>query len=92
MEYWILMSQGLLTFLLNIAAFMQIKVTSPTTHMISTAFRGILQSLLAVLLLGEHLNAVKWASIAVILTGTIGYTFVKEQERKRKEQTVSHAV
>ncbi|KAJ3329594.1 hypothetical protein HDU76_007576 [Blyttiomyces sp. JEL0837] len=32
---------GLFGFLINIAGFLQIKVTSPVTHMISSAFRGV---------------------------------------------------
>jgi GDP-fucose transporter C1 len=38
--------QGLLGFLMNIASLLSIKVTSPITHMVSSAVRGVAASLL----------------------------------------------
>ncbi|KIW47702.1 uncharacterized protein PV06_00371 [Exophiala oligosperma] len=76
---------GLFNFALSAAAYLQIRVTSPTTHMISTAARGVLQSALAVVFLGaERLTASRIKSIAVILTGTMLYTFIKDMEKRGK--------
>ncbi|KAK5040554.1 hypothetical protein LTS07_001052 [Exophiala sideris] len=74
---------GLFNLALSAAAYLQIRVTSPTTHMISTAARGVLQSILAVLFLGhERLTRSRVTSIGVILGGTMLYTFVKEMEKR----------
>ncbi|KIW58331.1 hypothetical protein PV05_02859 [Exophiala xenobiotica] len=78
---------GSLNFALSAAAYLQIKVTSPTTHMISTAARGVLQSLLAVTFIpGERLTSSRVNSLAVILFGTLSYTIVKEMEKRVKVQ------
>ena len=72
-------------YLVSLAAVLQITVTSPVTHTISTAVRGVLQSLLAVLLLpNESLPLPAIVSIVFILTGSAGYTWQKEQDRKNK--------
>ncbi|KIV86184.1 hypothetical protein PV11_01814 [Exophiala sideris] len=74
---------GVFNFALSAAAYLQIRVTSPTTHMVSTAARGVLQSVLAVFFLGaERLTASRVKSMAVILTGTMLYTLIKNLERR----------
>jgi GDP-fucose transporter C1 len=40
--------QGIFGFLICIAGFLSIKVTSPVTHMVSSAARGVVQTLLSV--------------------------------------------
>jgi GDP-fucose transporter C1 len=73
-------------YLVSLAAVLQITVTSPVTHTISTAVRGVLQSLLAVMLLpNESLSLEAVISIIFILAGSAGYTWQKEQSRKEKE-------
>lgn len=73
-------------YLVSLAAVLQITVTSPTTHTISTAVRGVLQSLLAVMLLpNESLSLEAVISIIFILAGSAGYTWQKEQSRQAKE-------
>ena len=44
---------GTLGFLMSIASLLSIKVTSPITHMVSSAVRGVAQSLLGVWLFGD---------------------------------------
>lgn len=48
-----LLTQGLVGWLLSIAGVLSIKITSPITHMVSAAVRGILQSLLGVWVFGD---------------------------------------
>ncbi|ORY78522.1 hypothetical protein BCR37DRAFT_394473 [Protomyces lactucae-debilis] len=70
---------------LSLATLLQIKVTSPTTHMISSSARGVLQSALAVLLLKqERMSPSRVASLAVILLGSVGYTLAREMEQRRE--------
>ena len=74
---------GTAYYLVSLAAVLQITVTSPVTHTISTAVRGVLQTLLAVLLLpNEGLTGSQVVSIFFILAGSAAYTWVKEQQRK----------
>ncbi|WVQ63630.1 uncharacterized protein L199_001783 [Kwoniella botswanensis] len=73
-------------YLVSIAAVLQITVTTPVTHTISTAVRGVLQSLLAVVLLpNEQLSTWQVISISFILLGSIRYTWIKEKEKREKE-------
>jgi solute carrier family 35 (GDP-fucose transporter), member C1 len=44
---------GLFGFLICIAGFLSIKITSPITHMVSSAVRGVLATLLGVWLFGD---------------------------------------
>ncbi|EUC56878.1 GDP-fucose transporter [Rhizoctonia solani AG-3 Rhs1AP] len=79
---------GLFGFLINIAGFMSIKVTSPITHMVSSAVKGVLQSILGVWFFHDVISGGRGTSILLILLGSIYYTWVKNQEvveRERKE-------
>jgi GDP-fucose transporter C1 len=46
-------SQGTVGWMLSIAGVLSIKITSPITHMISSAARGILQSFLGIYFFGD---------------------------------------
>lgn len=48
--------QGVVGFLICIAGLLSIKVTSPVTHMFSSAVRSVLQTILGVQLFGDLLN------------------------------------
>ncbi|WVW79651.1 hypothetical protein I302_101620 [Kwoniella bestiolae CBS 10118] len=77
-------------YLVSIAAVLQITVTTPVTHTISTAVRGVLQSLLAVVLLpNESLSTWQVISICFILLGSIRYTWIKEKEKREKEGQIA---
>ncbi|CAE6431332.1 unnamed protein product [Rhizoctonia solani] len=82
---------GLFGFLINIAGFMSIKVTSPITHMVSSAVKGVLQSILGVWFFHDVISGGRGTSIGLILLGSIYYTWVKNQEvveRERKESSL----
>jgi GDP-fucose transporter C1 len=81
---------GVSAFLLTIATFMQIEVTSPTTHMIVTAARGVAQSSLAVVLLGELLTADRAGSMALILTGSAIYGWARDRYQQSKKAAGSY--
>ena len=74
-------------------ADMSIKVTSPTTHMISSAMRGVIQTILGVSLFGDvvtlcalatvrlaDLCSGRLCSIALTLAGSILYTWQRDRE------------
>jgi len=76
-------------FLINIAGFLSIKVTSPITHMVSSAVRGVLQTFLSVAFFKDVVTEGRWASISIILGGSIYYTWVKNQETSQPKFTGS---
>ena len=84
------MLTGLSSFLLTIATFMQIEVTSPTTHMVITAVRGIVQSSLAIIILGEVFNSGRAGSILLILAGSALYGWARDQYSQSKKTAVEY--
>ncbi|KZT02436.1 uncharacterized protein LAESUDRAFT_661707 [Laetiporus sulphureus 93-53] len=71
---------GVFGFLLCVAGLLSIKVTSPITHMFSSAARSVIQTLLGVWLFGDLLTTNRAASILVIMLGTVYYTWAKAME------------
>jgi len=71
---------GSVGFLLSIACALSIQVTSPITHMISSAVRGVAASILGVALFGDILTPGRVSAIMVILGGSIYYTWIKHVE------------
>jgi len=71
---------GLFGFLLCVAGLLSIKITSPITHMFSSAARSVIQTLLGVWLFKDIMTVNRAGSILVIMIGTIYYTWVKSSE------------
>jgi len=74
---WGCLATGFFGFLLCIAGLLSIKVTSPITHMFSSAAKSVLQTVLGVLIFNDLLNVNRATSILVIMLGTMYYTWVK---------------
>ncbi|KAH8921639.1 hypothetical protein BT69DRAFT_1221285 [Atractiella rhizophila] len=64
---------GIFGFLICLAGFLSIQVTSPTTHMISSAVRGVLQTFLGAILFGEVVTSGRGMGIGFILAGSAVY-------------------
>ena len=75
---------GFTSLALSLATFLQISVTSPTTHMIVTAARGVAQSALAVLLFSEKVSTGRILGIIFILSGSALYAIGKDRVMKEK--------
>ncbi|KAG0094991.1 hypothetical protein BGZ93_006467 [Podila epicladia] len=73
---------GIFGFLINLAGFMQISKTSPTTHMISGAVRGVLQTLLGYFAFGDIITSGRLLGIVLILSGSALYTYAKDKEMR----------
>ncbi|KAI1319683.1 hypothetical protein EDD11_003377 [Mortierella claussenii] len=73
---------GIFGFLVNLAGFMQISKTSPTTHMISGAVRGVLQTLLGYFAFGDIITTGRLMGIVLILVGGALYTYAKDKEMR----------
>ena len=81
---------GIVGFLICIAGFLSIKVTSPITHMVSAAIRSVLMVLLGVILFNDKLSTSKLISISIIVAGSLMYTYIKDKENKRNENGNIH--
>jgi len=72
---------GVFGFLISIAGILSVKVTSPVTHMFSSAARSVLQVALGVKIFGDVLTTQRAASVFTILCGTVLYSYVKSREK-----------
>jgi len=72
---------GSFGFLLCVAGLLSIKITSPITHMFSSAARSVIQTLLGVWLFGDLLTTNRAISLGTILGGTMYYTWVKTTDQ-----------
>ncbi|KAJ6604798.1 hypothetical protein DFH09DRAFT_1123825 [Mycena vulgaris] len=77
---WGSLVTGFFGFLLCIAGLLSIRVTSPITHMFSSAARSVLQTVIGVTYFGDLITANRATSIIVILGGTMLYTWMKAVE------------
>ena len=68
---------GFFGFLLGLAGLLSIKVTSPVSHMVSSAARSVLQTVLGVWLFGEFVTGRRALSIMVITCGALYYTWIQ---------------
>ncbi|KAF5352706.1 hypothetical protein D9756_005939 [Leucocoprinus leucothites] len=83
---WGSLVTGVFGFLLCVAGLLSIKVTSPITHMFSSAAKSVLQTLFGVWIFKDVLNVERALSILVILIGTMYFTWVKSTESPPKPQ------
>ncbi|KAI0926518.1 hypothetical protein AcV7_005431 [Taiwanofungus camphoratus] len=82
---------GVFGFLMSIASLLSIKVTSPITHMVSSAVRGVAASLLGMWLFHDVITTGRSSSIAIILFGSIYYTWIKHTESLPAKSTKGSA-
>lgn len=84
---WTASLTGVCSFLLTLATFLQIKITSPVTHMIVTAARGVAQSAFAVLLLPhESIDKGRIGSMVCILGGSALYGWAEDRAMVQREE------
>lgn len=79
-------TQGFFGFLIGIAGLLSVKVTSPVSHMVSSAARGVLQTVISVLAFHEVITHRRLGSIFVITAGSCHYVWVKHQEQQAAAQ------
>ncbi|KAK4705995.1 solute carrier family 35 (GDP-fucose transporter), member C1, partial [Phenoliferia sp. Uapishka_3] len=82
---------GVFGFLICIAGFLSIKVTSPVSHMISAAVRGVLQTFLGIWVFGDVVKAGRGFGIVAILAGSIFYVYTKSQEQQAAKSLPTQA-
>ncbi|KAJ7727828.1 hypothetical protein DFH07DRAFT_1066478 [Mycena maculata] len=81
---------GFFGFLLCIAGLLSIRVTSPITHMFSSAARSVLQTVIGVTYFGDLITTNRATSIVVILGGTMLYTWIKAVESQTPSAPPRH--
>ncbi|WVR03996.1 hypothetical protein IAU60_000995 [Kwoniella sp. DSM 27419] len=81
--FWGAAITGFFGFLISLASFISIKVTSPVTHMISSASRGVLQTMLAVYIFGDVMSRGRVMSIFLIISGSVLYVYAKNEDSKK---------
>ncbi|KAG9019269.1 hypothetical protein FRB90_004538 [Tulasnella sp. 427] len=81
---------GLVGFMLCVAGLLSIKITSPVTHMFSSACRSVLQTLFGVWIFHDVLTANRVSSILVILGGSMYYTWVKANDIGSSQALYQH--
>lgn len=69
-------------FLINIAVFLQIKHTSPLTNNISGTAKAALQTLVAVVFLGDEITALNVMGILLVIAGSAYYSQIKLSEMR----------
>lgn len=82
---------GYFGFLLCVAGLLSVKVTSPVTHMFSSAAKSVLQTLLGVWLFNDVLTINRGVSILTITSGTLYYTWIKTSGSGKTERASQSA-
>ncbi|KAJ7703796.1 hypothetical protein B0H16DRAFT_1638427 [Mycena metata] len=75
---------GFFGFLLGISHSLSIKVTSPITHMFSSAAKGVIQTILSMWIFSDVLTRSRFYSIVSITCGTIFYTWAQTSKPRAR--------
>lgn len=83
-KFWLLMMVGgVFGFGIGIMSILQIQVTSPLTHNISGTAKAAVQSVIAFYVFGNATTAANVAGIAIVLGGSLAYSYIRRQEMAR---------
>lgn len=94
-SFWfVLLGGGIVGFLINFASFFQIKHTSALTHNVSGTCKAGVQTLIAILFLGETVDVQGALGIALTLGGSFAYSRVRfaEMNQKMSKTNSSHHI
>jgi len=84
-DFWALMFlTGFVGFLINIAFFLLVKVTSPLTVNIAGAAKSVAQSLVSTLIFGNVLGKDEAIGLLFCFIGSVFYSVVRNREASRK--------
>ena len=87
LKFWLVMTlAGVFGFLIGIVTIAQISLTSPLTHNISGTAKASVQTIIAVLFLGDKMNFRSALGTIMVLTGTFLYSLVRSKEMDREKR------
>jgi len=81
---FVLIISSILGYLINVATFLQINVTSSLTHTISGTCKACVQSLLGAVVFGDQLDSTSVLGTFISIFGSMAYTIVKGRESAPK--------
>uniref|UniRef100_A0A6U4TTN3 Sugar phosphate transporter domain-containing protein n=1 Tax=Hemiselmis andersenii TaxID=464988 RepID=A0A6U4TTN3_HEMAN len=64
-------------FVLNLASMMQVRVTSPLTHMVVGAFKGAVTTCLGVVMYGNKMNLTSTVGVTILISCSFFYSYLK---------------
>jgi GDP-fucose transporter C1 len=80
-------------FVLNLASMLQVRLTSPLTHMVVGAFKGAVTTCLGVLLFGNKMTLTSTLGVAILILSSFSYSYLKYQHSTseiKSEDTKKH--
>jgi len=81
LAFWITMViTGIFGFLINIAIFLQISLTSPLTHNLSGTAKACVQTLISVAIFQNEITPLNAVGIFLVIAGSFLYSHVRYQE------------
>ena len=85
--FWSVMTlAGIFGFLIGIVTIAQISLTSPLTHNISGTAKACVQTIIAVLFLGDKMSLRSVFGTTCVLFGTFMYSVVRNYEMDQKKK------
>ena len=85
--FWVfLLVTGVLGCLMAWVSAMQINVTSPVTHHISSNSKAVAQTIIAVVYYHETKRTLWWISVLMVVCGALSYAVVRMREESNKHQ------
>jgi len=91
-NFWfVITALGVLSFLINVAIFLQIRYTTPQIHNISGTIKAGLQTLISLWYFGNQESFLGLLGVAMVVAGSYWYSnirLVEQQEPKPKEESV----
>ena len=85
--FWSVMTMaGIFGFLIGIVTIAQISLTSPLTHNVSGTAKACVQTIIAVLFLGDKMSLRSVFGTICVLFGTFMYSLVRNYEMDQKKK------
>jgi len=81
-----IVGSGVLGYLINVAIFLQMKLTSPLTGTISGTVKGVLQVLFGWLLFRNPISPTNGVGIVLVVGGSSWYSYIQYQRLVEKEK------
>jgi len=90
-RYWfVIMISGIFGYLINIATYLQIEVTSPLSHNVSGTAKAGIQSFLAYLLFGNKVTLFSVLGLILTLAGSLSYSYFRLQDMGEARVEIKH--